>query len=147
MKKLYYLVIISLLAGLCVQGCSRSDDSAASDQKLIQGKWMGQAVGIADEFTMAITGGSFDFKALNSDVWYKGTFTLDETAAPRQADFKIVDSSIEQYKGTTARCIYKVDKNTLSLATYEPGIETRPVSFEPAEGVQIFNLTKQTDKE
>jgi uncharacterized protein (TIGR03067 family) len=146
MKNLSYLVIILLLAGLIIYGCGNSDDSAASDQQLIQGTWAGKAVGMEDEFIMIITSGDFDFKALNSDVWYKGTFTLNEATAPRQADFKIVDCSIEQYKGTTARGIYKVDKDTLSFASYEPGTETRPTSFEPADEVQIFNLTRQADK-
>ena len=106
---------------------------------------MGKAVGTDEEFTMVITDGKFDFKAPSSGVWYKGTFTLNETPTPRQADFKIVDCSIEQYKGTTAMGIYKVDKDTLSFASYEPGTETRPASLEPTEGVQIFNLTKQAD--
>ena len=142
MRNLCILTVISLSAGLVINGCKRSDDSASADWKLLQGLWSGSAPGLG-EFKMAISGGKFDLKELYSDLYYKGTFTLNETTKPKQIDFLIKDSSIAQNKRVTARAIYEIENDNFRFASYNPGDTARPSDFNEPGGFPIFDLTKQ----
>ena len=143
MKNLFFLTIILLLSGLVINGCGGSEDTAKSDQELIQGVWAGNAVGIETEFTMTISGNNFNMETTDSEVFYKGTFVLNEKVTPKQADFKMDDCNIEEYIGTTARAIYKIENDTLTIASNEPGNEIRPTVFEGSDQTQVFTLKKQ----
>lgn len=143
MKNLFFLTIILLLSGLVIHGCGGSEDTAKSDQELIQGVWAGNAVGIETEFTMTISGNNFNMETTDSEVFYKGTFVLNEKVTPKQADFKMDDCNIEEYIGTTARAIYKIENDTLTIASNEPGNEIRPTVFEGSDQTQVFTLKKQ----
>ena len=143
MKNLCFLTIILLLSGLVIHGCGGSEDTAKSDQELIQGVWAGNAVGIETEFTMTISGNNFNMETTDSEVFYKGTFVLNEKVTPKQADFKMDDCNIEEYIGTTARAIYKIENDTLTIASNEPGNEIRPTVFEGSDQTQVFTLKKQ----
>jgi len=148
MKNLCYLTtIIVLLTGLVIHGCGGSEDAPASDQQQLQGLWTGQMVNVGSEYKMTISGSNFDFKATDSEVWYKGTFVLNEKVTPKQSDFTIDDCFIEQYKGTIAKAIYKIENDTFTFASYEPGVDARPSDFVASDEVQVFTLTKQADKE
>ena len=147
MKNLCYLTIVILLAGLLTYGCRRSEDAPPSDQQLLQGVWAGQMVNVGSEYKMTISGSNFDFKATDSEGFYKGTFVLNEKVTPKQGDFKIDDCFVEQYKGTIAKAIYKIENGTFTFASNEPGIEDRPSDFVASDEVQVFTLTKQADKE
>ena len=143
MKNLFFLTIILLLSGLVINGCGGSEDTAKSDQELIQGVWAGNAVGIETEFTMTISGNNFNMETTDSEVFYKGTFVLNEKVTPKQADFKMDECNIEEYIGTTARAIYKIENDTLTIASNEPGNEIRPTVFEGSDQTQVFTLKKQ----
>jgi len=143
MKNLCFLTIILLLSGLVIHGCGGSEDTAKSDQELIQGVWAGNAVGIETEFTMTISGNNFNMETTDSEVFYKGTFVLNEKVTPKQADFKMDECNIEEYIGTTARAIYKIENDTLTIASNEPGNEIRPAVFEGSDQTQVFTLKKQ----
>ena len=143
MKNLFFLTIILLLSGLVINGCGGSEDTAKSDQELIQGVWAGNAVGIETEFTMTISGNNFNMETTDSEVFYKGTFVLNEKVTPKQADFKMDDCNIEEYIGTTARAIYKIENDTLTIASNEPRNEIRPTVFEGSDQTQVFTLKKQ----
>ncbi len=142
MKNFCILTIVLISAGLVINGCSRSDDSASADQKLLQGNWSGQSTDLGD-FNMTISGNKFDLKEINSELWYKGTFTLNEKVTPKQIDFLIKDSSVAENNGVTALAIYKIENGTFKFASYNPGDTVRPAGFDASEGSQVFTLTKQ----
>ncbi len=143
MKNICFLAIVLLSAGLIIHGCGGSEDSAKKDQQLIQGTWVGTAAGMDTEITMTISGSNFDMKTTDSTVWYKGTFVLNEKVTPKQADFKINECNIEQYVGTTAKGIYKIENDTLTIAANEPGAEARPTDFVANEQIQVFTLKRK----
>jgi len=145
MKKLANLVIILLLAGLVTHGCDRSEDATISDQELLQGVWAGQSIDMQGKYKMTISGSNFDFEGTDFNVWYKGTFVLNEEVTPKQGDFMIKDCSMDQYKGTIAKAIYKIENDTFTFAGQEPGVDFRPTVFEASGEIQVFILTKQTD--
>lgn len=142
MKNLFYLTIILLLAGLVIQGCGGSDDSSP-DQKLLQGDWTGQIVGENGDFMLTISGSKFNMVAVDSEVWYKGTFVLNENATPKQIDFLIDDCFMDEYKGTTTGAIYKIENGIFSFASYEPGTLTRPTDFNASDGSLTFNFNRK----
>ena len=142
MKNLCILSVILLSAGLVVNGCKRSEDSASADRKLLQGNWSGPATGMG-EVIMAISGDKFDLKEINSAFWYKGTFTLNESTTPKQIDLLIKDCSIEEFKGTIARAIYEIETGLFKFGCYNPGDTVRPADFNEPGGFPIFTLTKQ----
>ena len=143
MKKLSYLAMILMLAGLIVHGCGGSEDAPASDQELLQGVWLGQIADMEGEFTMTISGNNFEFNAPDSEVFYKGSFVLNEKVTPKQGDFTIVDCFVEQYKGTIAKAIYKIENDTFTFAGIEPGVDARPADFVASDEVQVFTFKKQ----
>jgi uncharacterized protein (TIGR03067 family) len=143
MKNFCYLAIVLLSVGLIIHGCGGSDDSTKTDQKLIQGTWVGTAAGMDVEFTMTVSGSNFDMKAEDPTIWYKGTFTLNDKVTPKQADFKINECGLEQYVGATAKSIYNIEDDTLTIATNEPGTETIPADFVANEQTQVFTLNKK----
>jgi uncharacterized protein (TIGR03067 family) len=144
MKNLYILTIVLVSAGLAINGCKRSENPASGDQKLLQGNWSGPATGLG-EVIMAVSGDKFDLKEINSEFWYKGTFTLNEEVAPKQIDFLIKDCSIEEYKGTIARAIYKIETGVFKFACYDPGDTVRPTGFDETDDSVTFTLTKKAD--
>jgi len=143
MKNLCFLVIVLLSLGLIIHGCGDSENSAKTDQYLMQGTWMGPLAGMDMEFKMTISGNDFNMESTDSGVWYKGTFVLNEKVTPKQADFKINECNIEEYVGTIAKGIYKIENNTLTIAGNEPGSDIRPADFVVDDMTQVFTLTKQ----
>ncbi len=142
MKNLCILTIVLMSAGLVINGCKRSDDSASADQKLLQGDWAGSASGLG-EVIMAVSGDKFDLEEINSDFWYKGKFKLNEQVTPKQIDFLIKDCSIKEYKGITARAIYEIKNDKFKFASYNPGDTVRPAGFDIQDDFPIFDLAKQ----
>ena len=142
MRNLCILTVILLFAGLVINGCKRSDDSASADMKLLQGNWAGSAPSLG-EFKMNISGGKFELKELYSDLYYKGTITLNETTTPKQIDFRIKDSSIKQIVGATVAAIYEIEENAFKFASYNPGDSTRPADFDIPDDFIVFTLNKQ----
>lgn len=142
MKNLYILTIILLSLGLVVDGCKRQENPTTGDMKLLQGDWSGSAPGLG-EFRMNITGNNYDLKELYSVLYYKGTFTLNETTTPKQIDFLVKESSVAEYNGTSARAIYEIEKGKFRFASYNPGDTERPSDFNEPGGFPIFDLTRQ----
>jgi uncharacterized protein (TIGR03067 family) len=143
MKNLCYLAIVLLSVCLIIHGCGGSEDSAKSDQQILQGTWVGTATGMDVEYTMTISGSNFDMKTEDSTIWYKGTFVLNDKVTPKQGDFKINDCGIEQYVGKTVKSIYKIENDTLTIAANEPGTETIPADFVANELTQVFTLKRK----
>lgn len=143
MKNLCFLAIVLLSAGLIIHGCGSSEDSAKSDQQLLQGTWAGTAAGMDTEIIMTISDNNFDMKTTDSEIWYKGTFVLNNKVTPKQADFKINECNIEQYVGAIAKGIYKIENDTFIFAGNEPGSDIRPADFVANEMTQVFTLKRK----
>ncbi|MBN2180660.1 MAG: TIGR03067 domain-containing protein [Sedimentisphaerales bacterium] len=143
MKNLSFVSVILLSAGIFICGCGSSEDAPPSDQDLMQGAWAGAAAGMEAEFTMTVSGDNFDMRMTGGEIWYKGTFVLNDKVTPKQADFKITESNFEEYVGTTAKAIYKIENDTLTVASNEPGSGTVPASFEQTGEAQVFTLKKK----
>ena len=145
MKKTYYLTIILILAGLLTHGCGSSEETPASDQELLQGAWTGKGEGMDEEFIITFSGSNFELKMTDSDMFYKGTFVLNEEVTPKQGDFTIQDCFMEEYKGTVAKGIYKIENGTFTLAGQEPGVDARPTEFVASGEIQVFTFTRQAE--
>lgn len=143
MKSICYLAIVLVSVGLIIHGCGGSEDSAKTDQELMQGIWAGTDAGMNMEFKMTVSGNKFNMESTDSTVIYKGTFVLNEKVTPKQADYKIDECNIDQYVGTTAKGIYKIENNSLIIAGNEPGSDIRPTDFVADDMTQVFTLKKQ----
>lgn len=82
-------------------------------------------------------------KASVNGIDYKCKIKLDPKAKPHAtADF-VIDDGPEEAKGQTAKCLYKIDGDKLTLCVSMPG-KDRPKEFEQAEGeVFLFKLKKE----
>lgn len=111
----------------------------------LEGTWIGHEVGVDSvEWRMVVRGNRFECAGHDGEVWSKGTFFLNEASTPKQIDVYIDDASDRKSEGKTALGIYQLVGTTLRLASCEPGITTRPSSFEGGqEGVKTFICNKR----
>lgn len=144
MRNLCILIIILLSLGLVVNGCKRQENPTTGDMKLLQGNWSGTAPGFG-EFKMTVSGDKYDLKEIYSVLYYKGTFTLNETTTPKQIDFLVKESSIAEYNGTTARAIYEIENGKFRFASYNPGDTERPSDFNEPGEFPIFDLARKAE--
>ena len=69
-----------------------------------------------------ITGKNYEFRDdTDTNVWYKGTFSLREDTTPRQYIALISECPFPQYVGKTALAIYQIEGGTLTITGNEPG--------------------------
>jgi uncharacterized protein (TIGR03067 family) len=144
----HYSGIVLCLAAIMVVsvgGCeSKSEDPGeVSDIDKLQGTWVGTETGDnGGQWTFVISGTAIDVQGPEPEA-YSGTLKLNAEVEPKQADFVIEKCEIEQYVGTTALSIYKIEGDTFTMAGNEPGSTVRPVLFEGGGGTRLFVLTKQ----
>ena len=93
--------------------------------------------------SMTVSGSNFDMKSEDPTIWYKGTFVLNDKVTPKQADFMLSECGFEQYAGKTAKSIYKIENDILTIAANEPGTETIPADFVANEETQVFTLKRK----
>ena len=92
---------------------------------------------------MTIAGKNFQFRSLtDTNVWYKGTFTLRQDTNPRQFIALITECPFPRYVGKSSLAIYSIEHGVLKLAGHEPGITEAPASFD-APGAAQADLTKK----
>ena len=138
MRKWHRSIAAMAVAALLASGC------ASTDHAHLQGAWIGHEVAReAEKCKLVISGNQVEFRCENPKESYKGTFTLDQKAQPKQLEFSIEECSFPRYVGKTTRAIYKLENTTLTFAATEPGVETRPTAFERSVGVRVFLLTKE----
>jgi uncharacterized protein (TIGR03067 family) len=134
MKKLMYV-----LAGCTIlaAGCSTPHKS---DQALLQGRWEGGTLqgDPHHQCSFVISGNNFEFHdETDTNVWYKGTFTLREDAQPRQYIATITECPFPQYVGKTSLAIYRLENSTLTIAGNEPGQTTAPAAFDAPDAAAM----------
>jgi uncharacterized protein (TIGR03067 family) len=119
------LVFIAVLLG--VLGCSKA---GKSDSATLQGTWETQAGGENKEMSsLVLSGNNLEFH-LNTNQWYKGTFTLREDTMPKQMVVTITECPFTQYVGKTSQAIYQIENGALTIAVNEPGNPKVPTSFD-----------------
>ena len=133
------LVSIALLLG--ASGCSTLHKS---DSATLQGTWKGQEVGITTEgeCSIIVSGNNLEFRGVNPNEWYKGTFSLREDVNPKQVVFSITECPAPKYNDKTSYALYQIENGSLTFAANEPGSPEPPASLD-APGTRRFVLKRK----
>jgi uncharacterized protein (TIGR03067 family) len=124
-------------AAILIAGCSTPQKS---DVAALQGKWTGRAIQGDPEHqcSFVISGRNYDFRdETDTNVWYKGTFTLREDTTPRQFIGAISECPFPQYVGKTSMAIYRLENGTLTITGSEPGNPAPPPAFDSPDAARI----------
>jgi len=124
-------------AALLIAGCSKLQKS---DVAALQGTWNGRVIQGDPEHqcSLAVSGRSYEFHDnTDTNVWYKGTFTLREDTTPRQYIAVISECPFPQYVGKTSMAIYRLESGTLTITGHEPGITAVPSAFDAPDAVRM----------
>jgi uncharacterized protein (TIGR03067 family) len=142
MKKAVRTLSLAVTVVLAVSGFS----AYASDSSGLQGKWKGREAGRPTEGArlLTISGNTLEFRAADTNEWYKGTFTLQEDKNPKQLVGVITACAAPEYLGKTVNAIYRIESGTLTLTGNEPGNAEVPKSFD-APGSRKFVLKKSSE--
>ena len=110
-----------------------------SDLTAFQGKWKGRVLDGNPDHTgfFVVAGNHFDFHTADSNVWYKGTFSLREDTTPKQYIAVISECPFPQYVGKTGMAIYQVKDGVILLTGNEPGNPAVPASFDAPDAARI----------
>jgi len=72
----------------------------------------------------------------------EGTLTIDPSKTPKSMDMKVTKVAKGEGKGRVVECIYRLEKDTLLLATALPG-KARPGKFEPTRDSALTKLVRE----
>ena len=135
------LSFISIVALLWASGCSTLHQSGSAT---VQGTWKGQEVGITTEgeCSIIVSGNNLEFRGVNPNEWYKGTFSLREDVNPKQVVFSITECPAPKYNGKTSYALYQIENGSLTFAANEPGSPEPPASLD-APGTRRFVLKRK----
>jgi len=144
--KHYSAIAICLAAIMVVSvgGCkSESEPPVVNDIDILQGTWVGTEIGNNQgQWTFIISGTEIDAKGPEPEA-YSGTLKLNAEVEPKQADFVIEKCAMEEYVGTSALAIYKIEGDKFTMAANQPGSAVRPAVFKGGDGTRLFVFTKQ----
>jgi len=124
-------------AAILITGCSTLQKS---DMTALQGTWSGRIVQGNPEHqcSFVISGRNFDFRDdTDTNVWYKGTFSLREGTTPRQFIALIRECPSPQYVGKTSMAIYQIESDTLTITGNEPGDPAAPSGFDGPDAARM----------
>ena len=123
-------------AAILAAGCSTLP---RSNTAILQGAWQGRVIQGNPEAAchFLIAGNHFEFRDADTNVWYKGSFTLREDTAPKQFIATVSESSLPQYVGKTSLAIYRIEQDTLTITGNEPGNPAVPASFDAKDAVRV----------
>src|ERR1019366_3620072 len=130
------LVVLSG-AAILIAGCSTLQKS---DVAALQGTWTGRVIQGNPEHqcSLVISERNYEFRDnVDTNVWYKGTFTLREDTTPRQYIAVVSECPFPQYVGKTSMAIYRLESGTLTIAGNEPGITAAPSAFDAPDAVRM----------
>ena len=110
-----------------------------TDTTELEGTWSGAEEGGAEgDWVLTFTGNRFEATGGPAVPNFRGAFTLDPIAEPRQIDMVIEGTLSRIFGGEPASGIYQIEGEALTLAMNEPGAELRPASFERVPGTRVF---------
>ena len=133
MKKLLLIGLSG--AAILLAGCATTPKS---DLATFQGKWKGRILDAnpEDACSFVMSGHHFEFRHADTNVWYKGTFTLREDTTPKQYIAVITECPFPQYVGKTSLAIYRVQDGAILLTGNEPG-KPVPASFDAPDAARM----------
>lgn len=120
-----------------ITGCQSPSPANAIQADLIplQGRWEGSGAG--GPCFITISGDTLSYQAGSN--WWKTTFTLPAQTNPQQLHATIRESSPPTNGiGTVVFAIFKIEKDTLTLAEIDGG-DQAPKSFDAAASVYVLN--------
>ena len=114
-----------------------------ADEETLQGRWQGREIGKEERGLATITfaGNNVEYRGADPREWYKGTFTLNEDAQPKQMVASITECPFPEFVGKASNVIYQIENGTLKLSGNEPGNPAIPGSFD-AQGARQFVFVK-----
>jgi uncharacterized protein (TIGR03067 family) len=124
-------------AAILLAGCS---SLPKSDVTALQGTWNGRITQGNPEHqcSFVISGRNFEFRDdTDTNVWYKGAFSLREDTAPPQFIASIRECPFPQYVGKTSIAIYRIKDGTLTITGNEPGNPAAPLAFDSPETARM----------
>ena len=124
------LLVVLCGAAALAAGAATLDKS---DAATLQGTWKGRVMQGTPEHacSLVISGKNYEFRDhADTNVWYKGTFSLREDTSPRQYIAVISECPFPQFVGKTSMAIYRIEGGTLTITGNEPGISTAPPAFD-----------------
>ena len=115
----------------------------ASELKPLQGYWEGEGAG--GKCSITITGNSLHYRAGTN--WHETTFTLPANTDPQQLHATIKDCwpPSKDAIGKVAFAIFKIEDETLTLATYDPSDEP-PKTFASATNRYVVKKVQPQKK-
>jgi uncharacterized protein (TIGR03067 family) len=146
------LVIGALLLGMCGCGGESAEkkpmekpekEVVVTKTSSVEGRWVGGSGTGSQGWAIEFSGSTVNIVTPDKDIWYKGTFALNETAEPREMDMTFTSASPKKYVGKTSLAIYEIDGKTMKVASCEPGSGNRPAEFKPTGGVVVLTLTRE----
>jgi uncharacterized protein (TIGR03067 family) len=142
---LAFLLVLTIWASFSLVGgavIARADDDKSSTEalKALKGTWVAaEDEGIDSKWTFE----GETVKASVNGIDYTCKLKIDPKAKPHATVDFIINEGPEEAKGQTARCLYKLDGDKLTLCVSLPG-KDRPKEFEQAEGEAfLFKLKKE----
>lgn len=126
-------------------------DAAKKDLKALEGKWRLTKVTIDGNDVDAPTGdeGLIAFKGRKFLLAGKDFFdvaNLDPSTDPKLIDLKGLEDMGDLRKGTTYEAIYKLEKDTLTLAIYFGEGQKRPDKFESGKDSKVAVAVFEREK-
>jgi len=143
MKTAAYITAAAIFAGgttLAIKTAFAAQPAASAQaDPALQGTWVGT------EGQLTITGNTMKYQSARAQAWYEAKLTLNLDTDPKQAAALIEKGSFPEYLNKTVNFIYKIERQTLTTASTEPGTEKMPTSFErsPDNPVKVSVLKKQ----
>jgi uncharacterized protein (TIGR03067 family) len=131
------IMVVLSGAAILIAGCATLEKS---DVAALQGTWKGKVIQGNPEHpcSLVISGKSYEFRDdADTNVWYKGTFTLRENTTPRQYIALVSECPFPQYVGKTSMAIYRLERGTLTIAGNEPGIAAAPPALDAPDSVRM----------
>jgi uncharacterized protein (TIGR03067 family) len=139
---------VILLSGavLITAGCSTPQTprsghlTTPNDLAALQGSWGGRVVqgDTKNPCSFVVSGTTYEFHDLaETNVWYKGTFSLREETTPRQFVASISDCPFPQYIGKSATAIYRIGHGNLTITANEPGSVSIPATFDAPDASRL----------
>lgn len=137
--------ILTAAAGLAAAFLTGCATVTPPDATTIQGNWQGQEVrdGKMTASFLSLVGSDMEFHASGSPEWYKGTYTINEKAKPKQFTGVITQSPNTADVGKTINGIYELipgkeeGQGTLILTEYPPGNPNSPADARDPNARQI----------
>src|SRR5262249_26290282 len=101
----------------------------------LQGTWTGKELTSDSDAPcgLLVSGANFEFHGVDTNEWYKGTFTLHEDSSPKTLVASITQCPVDKYVGKTDFAIYRLGNGTLTHTAREPGNPDVPTSFDAPE--------------